>query len=105
MTPGITPETLDDMTGEWFTETAELLRSGKFDFKPSRRIDIPKASGGTRPLSIGTPRDKIIQEAMRMILEAIYEPNFSDYSHGFRPLRSCHISKLGSGYRLLCNGL
>jgi group II intron reverse transcriptase/maturase len=89
-TPGITTETLDGMTGEWFTETAELLRSGKFDFKPSRRINIPKASGGTRPLSIGTPRDQIIQEAMRMILEAIYEPNFSDYSHGFRPLRSCH---------------
>jgi group II intron reverse transcriptase/maturase len=56
----------------------------------SRIINIPKASGGTRPLSIGTPRDKIIQEAMRMILEAIYEPNFSDNSHGFRPLRSCH---------------
>jgi group II intron reverse transcriptase/maturase len=56
----------------------------------SRRINLPKASGGTRPLSFGTPRDKIILEAMRMILEAIYEPNFSDNSHGFRPLRSCH---------------
>ena len=56
----------------------------------SRRINIPKAYGGTRPLSFGTPRDKIIQEAMIMILEAIYEPNFSDNSHGFRPLRSCH---------------
>lgn len=89
-TPGITPETLVGMTGEWYTETAELLRSGKFDFKPSRRINIPKAFGGTRPLSIGSPREKIIQEAMRMILEAIYEPNFSDNSHGFRPLRSCH---------------
>jgi group II intron reverse transcriptase/maturase len=56
----------------------------------SRRINLPKASGGTRPLSFGTPRDKIILEAMRMILESIYEPNFSDNSHGFRPLRSCH---------------
>jgi group II intron reverse transcriptase/maturase len=91
MTPGITPETLVGMSGDWFTETAELLRSGKFDFKPGcSRINIPKASCGTRPLSIGTPRDKIVQEAMRMILEAIYEPNFSDNSHGFRPFRSCH---------------
>lgn len=93
-THGITPE--KGMSGDWFTETAELLRSGKFDFKPSRIINITKASGGTRhlsfgsPLSIGTPRDNIVLEAMKMILEAIYEQNFSDNSHGFRPLRSSH---------------
>lgn len=92
MTPGITPEILDGISSEWFTETANLLRSGKFQFQPSRRIQIPKASGGTRPLSIGSPKDKVVQEAMRMILEAIYEPNFSDNSHGFRPLRSCHTA-------------
>lgn len=92
MTHGITPETLDGISSEWFTETANLLRSGKFEFQPSRRIQIPKASGGTRPLSIGSPKDKVVQEAMRMILDAIYEPNFSDNSHGFRPLRSCHTA-------------
>lgn len=90
MTPGITPETLDGLNWEWILETSQLLKSGNFDFTPSRRIQIPKASGGKRPLSIGSPRDKIVQEAMRMILEAIYEPHFSEYSHGFRPARSCH---------------
>lgn len=92
MTPGITPETLDGISSEWFTETENLLRSGKFEFQPSRRIKIPKASGGTRPLSIGSPKDKVVQEAMRIILEAIYEPNLSDNSHGFRPIRSCHTA-------------
>lgn len=61
-TPGITPDTLDGISSEWFKETAELLRSGKFELKPSRRINIPKeCGGGTRPISIGYPRDKIVQ--------------------------------------------
>jgi len=92
MTPEITPETLDELNWEWILEISQLLKSGKFEFTPSRRIQIPKEtpSRGKRPLSIGSPRDKIVQEAMRMILEAIYEPHFSEYSHGFRHARSCH---------------
>jgi len=90
MTPEITPETLDGLNWKWILEISQLLKSGKFEFTPSIRRQTPKASGGKRPLSIGSPKDKIVQEALRMILEAIYEPHFSEYSHGFRPARSCH---------------
>jgi len=92
MSPGITPVTLDGINENWFNETSQLLKSGKFEFKPSRRINIPNTDGKIRPLSIGTTRDKIVQEAIRIILEAIFEINFSDNSHGFRPTRSCHTA-------------
>jgi group II intron reverse transcriptase/maturase len=52
----------------------------------------PKASGGEWPLTVAPPRDKVVQEVMRMILEAIFEPEFSKNSHGFRPNRSCHTA-------------
>lgn len=51
---------------------------------------IPKSNGKMRPLTVAPPRDKIVQEVLRMILETIFEPTFSNYSHGFRPGRSCH---------------
>jgi len=70
--------------------TIESLRTEQFKFTPGRRIQIPKANGGQRPLTIANPRDKIVQECIRMILEAIFEPNFSDNSHGVRTGRSCH---------------
>lgn len=87
MTPGIVPDTLDGMSLDVLEEISALLRTEQFQFKPGRRVQIPKRSGGTRPLTIAPPRDKIVQEAMRMILEAIYEPTFSECSHGFRPSR------------------
>lgn len=92
MTPGVNPETLDGMSLEVLADIAERLRNESFQFKPARRANIPKASGGTRPLTIASPRDQIVQEAIRMILEAIYEPTFSVYSHGFRPRRGCHTA-------------
>jgi retron-type reverse transcriptase len=92
MTPGVSPETLDGISKEKLEKLSASLRSEKFTFSPSRRIQIPKASGGTRPLSIASPMDKIVQEAMRLILEAIYDPLFLDCSHGFRPNRSCHTA-------------
>lgn len=92
MTPGATPETLDGISLEKLKKLSDSLRSEKFTFSPSRRVEIPKASGGTRPLSIASPMDKIVQEAMRLVLEAIYEPLFADCSHGFRPNRSCHTA-------------
>lgn len=70
----------------------EKLKDNSFKFCPGRRVEIPKASGGTRPLTIAPPRDKLVQEVMRMILEVIFEPTFSDNSHGFRPGRSCHTA-------------
>ena len=67
-----------------------IPKEEEFQFKPARRVHIPKSNGSTRPLAIASPKDKIVQEAMRMILEAIFEPSFSDLSHGVRPNRSCH---------------
>lgn len=93
MTPGITPVTLDGISLEWIKETINQMRDGTFQFKPGRRVQIPKpGSSKTRPLTIAPPRDKIVQEVMRMILEVIFEPTFSNNSHGFRPNRSCHTA-------------
>ena len=57
-----------------------------------RRVNIPKPDGTTRALGIPTGPDKLLQEVIRMILEAYYEPQFSDHSHGFRPIRGCHTA-------------
>ena len=92
MTPGINPETLDGISIEKLETIIEKLKSEKFQFQAGRRILIPKTSGGTRSLTIVSPMDKLVQEAMRLILEAIFEPLFSDFSHGFRPQRSCHTA-------------
>jgi group II intron reverse transcriptase/maturase len=90
MTPGITPTTLDGTSWETFCQISSSLKDESFQFKPSRRIHIPKASGGKRPLTIAPPRDKIVQEALRLLLNAIFEPTFLNVSHGFRPGKSCH---------------
>lgn len=92
MTPGVTPETLDGISKDKLEILANNLKSEQFTFAPSRRVQIPKPSGGTRPLSVASPMDKIVQEAMRLILEAIYEPLFKNNSHGFRPNRGCHTA-------------
>ena len=90
MTPGVKPETLDGVSLESLQDISNKLNNESFQFSP--RVQIPKASGGTRPLTIAPPRDKIVQEAIRLILEAIFEPTFFDSSHGFRPTRSCHTA-------------
>lgn len=92
MTPGVSPETLDGISIEALEEISNKLKTEKFQFRTSRRATIPKPSGGSRPITVSPPRDKIVQEAMRMILEAIYEPTFSEHSHGFRPKRGCHTA-------------
>ena len=69
------------------------MKDESFTFKPGRRVQIPKPdSPKTRPLTIAPPRDKIVREVMKMILEAIFEPIFSNNSHGFRPNKSCHTA-------------
>lgn len=92
MTPGVTPETLDGISNTKIESLSQALRDESFTFGPSRRVQIPKAPGGTRPLSVASPMDKIVQEAMRIVLEAIYEPIFKDCSHGFRPNKGCHTA-------------
>ena len=92
LTPGSDSTTLDNINLNWFTETAKILKAGKYKFKPARRVYIPKPgkknSDGSqkfRPLTISGPRDKIIQQTIYLILNAIYEPSFLDVSHGSRP--------------------
>nr|NP_039503.1 hypothetical protein ScpofMp05 [Schizosaccharomyces pombe]P05511.4 RecName: Full=Uncharacterized 91 kDa protein in cob intron [Schizosaccharomyces pombe 972h-]CAA26587.1 unnamed protein product [Schizosaccharomyces pombe]CAA38288.1 unnamed protein product [Schizosaccharomyces pombe] len=90
MTHGLKPDTLDGMSIDVIDKIIQSLKSEEFNFTPGRRILIDKASGGKRPLTIGSPRDKLVQEILRIVLEAIYEPLFNTASHGFRPGRSCH---------------
>lgn len=92
MTPGLDKETLDGLNLGYFKSLGKEIGSGSLKFKPARRIDIPKPKGGTRPLSVASPRDKIVQSAMKIILEAVFEPNFADFSHGFRPRRGTHTA-------------
>jgi group II intron reverse transcriptase/maturase len=90
MTPGINPTTLDGMSLDEILKIIDSLKDQSFKFTPGRLQSIPKKSGGTRPLVVGNPRDKLVQEVIRMVLEAIYEPLFFENSHGFRVNRSCH---------------
>jgi nicotine oxidoreductase len=90
MTPGISPETLDGMSDAVISDMMNKLKSETFAFSPGRRIEINKASGRKRPLTIANPRDKLVQEVIRLVLEAIYEPIFKETSFGFRPQRSTH---------------
>ena len=92
MTKGVTAETVDGMSMAKIDRIIEALRHERYRWTPVRRVHIPKSNGKTRPLGIPTWSDKLLQEVIRMILEAYYEPQFSDRSHGFRPNRGCHTA-------------
>jgi group II intron reverse transcriptase/maturase len=92
MTPGVTEETVDSMSLEKIDTIIEALRYERYQWEPARRTYIPKRNGKKRPLGMPVWSDKLLGEVIRMILDAYYEPQFSDHSHGFRPGRGCHTA-------------
>jgi len=92
LTPGSTDDTVDGMSLKRIQEVIEQLRCERFRFRPSRRTNIPKKKGGKRPLGMPNFTEKLVQEVLRMLLEAYYEPRFRDSSHGFRYQRGCHTA-------------
>lgn len=93
MTVGSDPnDTIDGMSLRRIRRLIETLKNGRWQWKPSRRRHIPKGKGKTRPLSVPNWSDKLVQDVMRTVLEAYYEPQFHDESHGFRPQRGCHTA-------------
>lgn len=89
-TKGIDNDTADGFSQEYVSKLIEELKNLTYSPKAVRRIEIPKQNGKLRPLGIPSFKDKLVQEVIRQILEAIYEPIFSEKSHGFRPNKSCH---------------
>lgn len=96
MTPGSDGRTLDGYSHQVISDLIGSLRDESFQFQPVQRTYVPKSNGKQRPLGIPSPRDKVVQEAMRLILEAIYDSPHGSYflnsSHGFRPHRGCHTA-------------
>ena len=92
MTPGIDGETADGTSLETFAHIMHAMRHERYYFKPVKRVYIPKKNGKQRPLGLPSFSDKLVQELLRMLLEAYYEPIFHDCSHGFRPGRGCHTA-------------
>jgi hypothetical protein len=93
MTPGANAETVDGMSLKKIQAIIEALRCERYRWTPVRRSYIDKKhSTKKRPLGLPTWSDKLLQEVLRLLLEAYYEPQLSDRSHGFRPGRGCHTA-------------
>jgi group II intron reverse transcriptase/maturase len=92
MTPGVSQETVDGMSVGKIGRIIDAMRHERYRFRPVRRVLIPKKNGKMRPLGLPTWSDKLVGEVVRLLLEAYYEPTFSDRSHGFRPGRGCHTA-------------
>ena len=93
-TKGSDGRNIDEMSLARIETLIASLKDESYQPHPSRRVHIPKKNGKTRPLGIPAFEDKLVQEVVRMILEAIYEGHFETTSHGFRPKRSCHTALL-----------
>jgi group II intron reverse transcriptase/maturase len=93
--PGLDGETFDDIEsgisrGVYIKEIQESLKARTYRAMPVKRVEIPKANGATRPLGIPCIRDRIVQMAVKLVIEPIFEADFSPHSYGFRPKRSAH---------------
>jgi retron-type reverse transcriptase len=92
MTPGTSEETADGMSEDKIEQITGLMRREQYRFSPARRVYIPKKNGKLRPLGLPSWSDKLVGEVVRLLLEAYYDPGFSDRSHGFRKGRGCHTA-------------
>jgi retron-type reverse transcriptase len=92
-TVGVDPQdTVDGMSLDRIEKIIEKLKNGIYQWQPARRVNIPKGKGKTRPIDVLVWSDKLLLEVIRMVLEAYYEPQFSEHSHGFRPDKGCHTA-------------
>jgi retron-type reverse transcriptase len=89
MTRGITDETVDAMSLEKIDTIINALRKESYRWKPARRVYMAKKKGKKRPLGVTTWSDKLVAEVVRMILDAYFDVQFSNHSHGFRRKRGC----------------
>jgi retron-type reverse transcriptase len=92
MFKGASTETADGMSEDRIEQIMEAMRQERYRFAPARRTYIPKKNGKLRPLGLPSWSDKLVGEVVRLLLEAYYEPGFSDLSHGFRKRRGCHTA-------------
>jgi retron-type reverse transcriptase len=104
MTKGATEETADGMSRQKIATILEALRYERYRWHPARRVYIPKKDGKKRPLGVQTWSDKLVQEVLRLILNAYFDPQFSDHSHGFRERHAaaiprCETSTMGGWER------
>jgi len=111
---GTDDETLDGIDLSYFQRTSSEILTGTYSFKNIRRVHIPKPGLENkttekltqyRPLGIASPRDKIVQKALQLALNSIYEPIFSNCSHGFRSNRGCHSFKALNIVRMKFSGV
>ncbi|KIP24973.1 type II intron maturase family protein [Bacillus thuringiensis serovar morrisoni] len=94
LTMGVDQRSIDGFSMEEVEQLIEVLKNKSYQPYPSKRVYIPKKNGKKRPLGIPSFCDKLVQEVIRMILEVIYEPNFSNSSHAYRKNKSCHSALL-----------
>lgn len=97
--PGVDGASIEAMVsseqeGEMISRLGEQLRSKTYRLHPVRRVDIPKPQGGSRPLGIATVEDRVVQTAMKLVLEPIFEADFHDCSYGYRPRRDAKRASL-----------
>ncbi|KRE28948.1 reverse transcriptase/maturase family protein [Paenibacillus sp. Soil522] len=92
MTKGVDGKTIDGMSLDRIIKLINKLKDESYQPMPVRRTYIPKKKGGTRPLGIPSFDDKLVQAVVKELLESMYEGNFADESHGYRPRRSCHTA-------------